>query len=69
MVKSLEFSFLSYNESFISFFFRSGQILFNLARVFATQHEKSFVPCVFYGSNDHLFDNLGSGKEIIVLAK
>ena len=29
------------------FFSWFGQILFNLARMFAAQHEKSFVPCVF----------------------
>ena len=64
MVKSLEFSFLSYNECLISvFFFRFGQILFNLAGMFAVHHEKSFVPAYFKVSiTDHLFDNLNSGK-------
>ena len=39
---------LSYNKRFTSFFFfRFGQILFNLARMFAAQPEKSFVPCFF----------------------
>ena len=54
---------LSYNKCFISFFFTFGQILFNLARMFAAQQEKRFVPCVFFKvSTDHLFDNLESGK-------
>ena len=44
-----------------------GQILFNLAHVFAAHHAKSFVPAFFYVSIDHLFDNLESEKEIIVL--
>ena len=42
--------------------FRFGQILFNLARLFAAHHEKSFVSAFFMVSIDHLFDNLGSGK-------
>ena len=43
---------------FLSF----GQILFNLAQLFALHHEKSFVPAFFKVSIDHLFDNLESGK-------
>ena len=43
-------------------FFRFGQILFNLARLFATHHEKSFVPAFFTVSIDHLFDNLECEK-------
>jgi len=42
--------------------FRFGQILFNLARLFAAHHEKSFVSAFFKVSIDHLFDNLESGK-------
>ena len=38
------------------FFFWFGQILFNLARMFAAQHAS------FNVSTDHLFDNLESGK-------
>ena len=35
MIKSLEFFFQSYNKYFINeFFFRFGQILFNIARMF-----------------------------------
>ena len=37
--------------------FRFGQILFNLARLFATHHENSFAPAF---SIDHLFGNLVS---------
>ena len=45
------------------FFFRFGQILFNLAGMFAVHHEKSFVAASFKVSiTDHLFDNLKSGK-------
>ena len=57
--------FQSYNKCFISF----GQILFNLSRMFAAHHEKSFVAAFFKVSIDHLFDNLESEKEIIVLEK
>ena len=35
----------------------------------AAHHEKSFVPAFFKVSIDHLFDNLESEKEIIVLEK
>ena len=37
--------------------------------MFAAHHEKSFVPAFFKVSIDHLFDNLESEKEIIVLEK
>ena len=37
-------------------FFRFGEILFNLPRMFAAHHEKSFVPALFKVSVDHLFD-------------
>ena len=37
--------------------------------MFAAHHEKSFVPAFFEVSIDHLFDNLESEKEIIVLEK
>ena len=30
--------------------------------MFAAHHEKSFVPAIFKFSNNHLFDNLESGK-------
>ena len=50
-------------KSLISeFFFCFGHILFNLARMFAAHHEKSFVPAFFKVSIDQLFDNLESGK-------
>ena len=39
--------------------FHFGQILFNLARLFATHHENSFAPA---WSIDHLFGNLVSEK-------
>ena len=45
-----------------------GQILFNLARMFAAHYE-SFVPAFFKVSIDHLFDIRESGKKIIVLEK
>ena len=41
MVKSLEFFFKATTSNN---FFRFGQILFNLAGLFAAHHEKSFVP-------------------------
>ena len=35
--------------------FRFGQILFNLARMFAVHHKKSFVCAFFKVTVDHLF--------------
>ena len=35
--------------------FRFGQILFNLARMFAVHHKKSFVSAFFKVTVDHLF--------------
>ena len=43
------------------FFFRFGQILFNLARTFQAHYEKSFLRFLKV-SIDHLIDNLESGK-------
>ena len=47
MVKNPEFSFFffqSYTRALEVTLFRFGQILFNLARLFATHHENSFAP-------------------------
>ena len=49
-------------KSYKWIFFCFGHILFNLARMFAAHHEKSFVPAFFKVSIDQLFDNLESGK-------
>ena len=38
-----------------------------LALYVSVHHEKSFLPAFFKGYIDHLFDNLVSGKKIIVL--
>ena len=67
MVKSLEFA---YNKRFTSFFFRFGQILFNLARMFAAQHEKKLCSLLLLRSLliTYLI-TLSLEKEIIVLAK
>ena len=43
-------------------FFRFGQIVFNLVRMFAAHHERSFVAAFFKISFDHLLDNLASEK-------
>ena len=60
MVKSVEFFFESYNECFtLNFFFRFGQILIDLARMF---EKKSFVPAIFKVVIDHQFDNRECGK-------
>ena len=70
MVKSLDFFFQSYNKFFLSeIFFRFGQILFNLAHLFAGHREQSFVPTFFKVSIDHLFDNLESGNELLFWKK
>ena len=45
-----------------------GQILFNLARMFAAHYE-SFVPAFFKVSIDHLFDILESGKKSLFWKK
>ena len=51
-------------------FFRFGQVPFNLARTFAVHRDKSFVPAFFLKvSIDHLFENLESGKKIMVFEK
>ena len=64
MGKSLEF-FQSCNNLalFVIIFFRFGEILLNLA------HTLVFLHSVFKVSIDHLFNNLESGKETIVLEK
>ena len=49
-------------KSYKWIFFCFGHILFNLARMFAAHHEKSFVPAFFKVSIDQLFHNLESGK-------
>ena len=65
----MSFFFQRYNMCFISeFFFRVGQILFNLARSFAAAHHKKTL-CFFLCWSPIIFDNLESGKEIIVLEK
>ena len=65
MVKKMAKSFIS-----VFFFFRFGQIFFNLARAFAAASREKFCSCFFKVCIDHLFDNLQSGKkEIIVLEK
>ena len=43
-------------------FYRFGQILFNLARIFVVHREKSFVPVFLKVCIDGLFDNMGSRK-------
>ena len=63
MVKSLEFFLMQlYKWNLFCF----GQILFNLALMFAVHCEKNFVPAFFKKKwkvcLDHLFDNLESGK-------
>ena len=53
------------NKFLISeFFFRIGQILFNLARAFKAHHKESFCFLSFFkvSFDHHLFDNLVSGK-------
>ena len=64
MVNSLEFLFSteSCSKCFRSVFICFGQILFNLAHLFAAHHEKSFVPAVLKVSIDYILDNLGFGK-------
>ena len=52
----------------MNFFFRVGQILFNLARSFAAAHHKKTF-CFFLYWSPIIFDNLETGKEIIVLEK
>ena len=64
MVKSIEFFKATSNLEMICF--RFGQILFNLARLFAAHHEKSFVSAFFKVS---YLITLGLEKEIIVLIK
>ena len=49
--------------------FRFGQILFNLAHLFAAHREQSFAPTFFKVSIDHLFDNLESGNEVLFWKK
>ena len=39
-----------------------GLIVFNLARMLAAHHERSFVPALFKVSFEHLLDNLASEK-------
>jgi len=39
----------------VNFFFRFGQILLNLARIFAVHRGNSFFFCVFKVSIDHVF--------------
>ena len=66
----MRFVFQRYNRCSVSeFFHRFGQIVFNLAHTFAARHEKRMVPVFFKVSVDQLFDNLESGKKIIVLEK
>ena len=50
----------------MNFFFPFGRIFFNLTCSFAAHHEQSFVFVFFKVSNDHLFDNPESGKEILI---
>ena len=61
MVKNPEFFFFFFFKATARalevILFRFGQILFNLARLFATHHENSFAPAL---SIDHLFGNLVS---------
>ena len=53
----------------MNFFYRFGQILFNLAYTFAACHEKSIVPVYFKVSVDQLFDNLESRKRTCCFGK
>ena len=49
----------------VDFFFRVGQISFNLTCTFGVHHGKSFVPTLFFFiiSINHLFYNLDSGEK------
>ena len=55
------FFFLSYNKCLTSEFFFIAQILFNLTRLFAVHHGKSFVPASFFKV---LIDHLSEGDAL-----
>ena len=70
MVKSLGFFFPKLQQVLYKWIFcRFGQILSNLARMFAAHREKDFVPTFSKVSTDHLVDNLESEKRNYCFAK